>query len=453
MNVIKEVNENLTAILKVQISEADYQETVEKKLSDYRKEAKINGFRPGKAPMGMIKKVYGHYVLVEEINKLVSDSLHKYLVDEKIDILGEPMPNEELQKNIDWTNNKDFEFVYEIGIAPKIELEFNKKKSYDYFKIAVSDEMVNEQLVNIQNRFGKQESAEVVVDGDVIRGTFEEVDAKGKVIEGGLKKENASLLLSVVKDEKIKNKFIGAKVGEVIVYNPLNATENETEVAAMLGVEKTETDKINADYQFTILDILHFEKAELTTELFDKVYGEGVIASEAELKSKIKSDFEERFMPNSDYKFLKDFKDSYVSNIDVQYPESFLKKWLLAINKDNDKITPEQIDTEFPLFLQDLKWQSVKNEITRNNEIKVEYDELKNAAKEYARMQFAQFGLLNPKDEDLENWGNEILKNKEEGQKLYEMELDKKLISYIKSQITIKEKEVTVEEFSKLIEK
>lgn len=453
MDVVKEEGKNLTSIIKVQILEDDYKASLEKSLKSYRKQAQINGFRPGNAPMGLIKKMYGHYALVGEVNKLVSETLSNYIKEEKLEILGEPLPSES-QKDIDWDTDKDFEFSYEIAISPEVEVKLTKKNKFTYYNIAIDEKMVDDQVSNLQGQFGSQITVDTVSDNDILRGDLAQVDENGNIIEGGIEKEDTSILLSSIKDEDSKNLFIGAEKDKTITYNPMKATNNETEVAAFIGVEKEENEEaINADYKFTIKEILHFEKAELNQELFDKIFGEGTIKSEDELKERLKNDISKRFSPNSDYKFMADFKEKQVDKLNIELPEEFLKRWLIVINEDNDKITVEQIEKDFPLFLDDLKWQMIKSYFIKTHDIKVETEDLKNAAKDFAKMQFAQFGMLTPKEEDLENWGNEMLKNKEEAQKLYESELDKKIIDKIKELVSINEKEVTIEEFSKLMEK
>ena len=447
MNITKEGN-GLTAVLKMQITASDYTERVESTLKDYRKKAKIDGFRPGTVPMGMVKKMYGKYVIVEEVNKLISENLQTYITDNKINILGEPLPNETEQKNIDWEKDTEFEFVFDIGIAPEVTIDLTKKNKYDYFKIVADETLINEQIEHLTARFGSQKTVDSIEGSELVRGN---VIQQG--VDSPYTKEGVTLLLAKVATESELDLFKNAKKGDIVIFNPKKAFENDTELVSMLSVEKDKTDILYADYAIEITEILRFSKSEVDQSLFDKAFGEGVVNSVDEFKDKIKSDFEQRVAPNSDYKLLIDIKKKMIDSSKIELPEEFLKRWLLESNKENDKITPEQIETEFPLFLDDLKWQLLSGKIVKDNEIKVTQEDILNGAKEYTRMQFAQFGMMNPSDEDLEHWSKEIMKNRDEVNRIFETEQDKKLIAYFKENVKLNEVEKSLEDFNAMFEK
>ena len=446
MNITKE-GEGLTAVLKVSISPEDYNARVDSALKEQRKKAKIDGFRPGTVPMGMVKKMYGKYILVDEVNSLLSESLQNYIRENELRLLGEPLPNNELQKDIDWDSSNDMEFVFDIAIAPEISVSLSKKNKAVFYKIIADDAMIQSQVDSFTSRFGIQETVDTIEGTELVRGSITQV-----VDENPHVKESVSLLLSKVATESELSVFKTAKKGDIITFNPLKTFENETEVAALLGIEKENRELLKSDYTFEINEILRFKKAEVNQELFDKVFGEGVVSSEKEMRQKLKDDAEQRLVINSDYKFFYDFKESFVKSQKIELPEEFLKRWLLETNRDNDKVTPEQIESDFSYFLDDLRWQLLSGKIMKDNNITVTQDDLKHGAKEFTRMQFAQFGMYNPSDEDLEKWSLEILKNRDEANKIYETEMQNKLVAYLKETIKLDEKEITLEEFNKMIE-
>ncbi|MBK8806898.1 MAG: hypothetical protein IPO21_09720 [Bacteroidales bacterium] len=294
---------------------------------------------------------------------------------------------------------------------------------------------------------------EIVKDNDIVRGILVEVDSTGNVVPDGIVRESASIYINSIKDEEIKARFISLKLDDTIIYNPLKATGNEADVASLIGTEKENSEKINADYVFTIESISHFEQAEINQEFFDKAFGEGTISSEAEMKEKVKAEIEGRFESNSELKFMNDCREKLIDASAIELPETFLKKWLKITNKDNDKLTDEVFETEFPLFIKDLRWQVIKGKLVTDLEIKLTQEDILGAAKDQARQQFYQFGMFSPDEEMVNRWADEILKNKEELNKIIEIESDRKISRTLKEKAAVNTKEVTVEEFSSLIEK
>jgi len=452
MNIVKEDKSQQISVLKLTIGKEDYESGVNATLKDYQKKVKLDGFRPGKVPFGMVKKMYGNYVLVEEVNKLVSKSLSGYIKENNLNILGEPMPSETEQKDINWDKDAEFEFCYDIAVAPELDIKLSKKNKNDYYLIQVSDEQLNQQIEQLCSRYGSQMTVDETEGTEVVKGDLVQVDANGEVMENGHSKDDASMLLSMIRKEDKLEQFKGKKIGESIVFAPMDVLDNEVEVSSFLNVAKEQKELLDGTYKFSIAQILRFQKAELNQELFDKVFGEGEVTSEEELRAKIKADMQERFLVNSDYKLLADMKDKLVKANPMDLPEEFLKRWLLAINHDKKDVTPEKIEEEMPHFLEDVKWQLVKNKVVSDNNIEVTSEEMIEAAKGFARQQLQQFGMFNPPEEETEKWGMEILKNQDEARKLAETEIDKKLVAYIKETIKLTDKEVSLEEFNKLFE-
>lgn len=444
MNITQE-NKGQTVVVTMQITQSDYSEKVENSLKEYRKGMSMPGFRKGAVPMGMIKKTHGKYVLADTINKLISEGLNNYITENKLQVLGEPLPSEEEQNQIDWDNDVDFTFSFEIGVAPEIEVTLPKKETF--YKIVANDAMIDEQIGHLCARFGSQEKVDFVEGSEIVKGVLTQQNAEEPYV-----KEGAMMLLSKVATESELDLFKGAKIDDVIVFNPKKAFENETEIASMLAVDKSNTELINADYSFEVKEILRYTKSEVNQSLFDKVFGEGAVANEEEFRARIKADFETRMVQNSDYKFLLDTKETMLKTNKLELPEAFLKRWLLETNKDNDKVTPEQIETEFPLFLNDLRWQLVSGKIVKDNDLQVTEAEIKTAAIEYTRMQLAQYGMMNLSDEDLAHWSKELIKDKKQAQQIFEMEQDKKLTAYLKGAVKLAEVEKTIEEFNALFD-
>lgn len=448
MKIVKEDKGQQVSVLKMYVGKEDYSDKVASALKEYQKKAKLDGFRPGKVPTGVVKKMYGTYVLVEEVNKLVSKGLQDYISENKIHLLGEPLPNETEQAQIDWDKSSEYEFCFDIATAPDLSIKLNAKYSSDFYQIKVDDKQINEQIDHICSRFGTQIAVDTTEGTEIVRGDLAQVDAKGTVMEEGHRKDNAALLLSMIKDEKKRAQFNGKKVGDTITFSPMDTFDNAAEVSSFLNVSKEAKELLDAKYKYTINEIQRFQKAEINQELFDKVFGEGEVNSEEELRAKIKSDMESRFVYNSDYKLMVDMRDKLVAEHNMELPQEFLKRWLISINRDKQDFSPEKIEEEMPNFLVDVRWQLIKNQLITEAGIGINHEEMFAAAKEFARMQLQQFGMFNPSDEETSKWGLEILKNQEEARRLAEVELDKKLVEYFKKTIKLVNKEVTLAEFN-----
>lgn len=443
MNVTKQ-GEGLVSVLTVQVAQADYAEKVNNVLKDYRKKANIKGFRPGTVPMGLVKQMYGKYAVIDEVNKLVSETMQNYFKENKLHILGEPLPNAN-QKEVNWDNDTDFEFVFDVAVAPEINIELSKKIKADYYKITVDDKMIDERVEGFCGRFGKQEDVDTIEGTEFVAGPLKCVGAETCT-------ETGSLLLTRFKNDEELAKFKAAKKGDKVVFNPKKAFDDEEETKLFTGAKIENKEAMEADYEFELKSVKRYTKAEVNQELFDKVFGKDAVKSEEEFRARIRSDMKANFAVNSDYKFLADFKKKLLESNKIELPEEFLKRWLIESNKDNEKITLDQIEKEFPLFMEDLRWQLISGKFVKDNNIQVSPDEVKNAAKEYTRFQLAQYGLANAEDKMVEQWSQEILKNRDEVNRLYEMEESKKLIAFFKETVKLNEQEVSLEKFNEMVD-
>ena len=450
MNVSLKNIDAVSGIVKLEIVKADYAEQVEKSLRNFRQKANVPGFRKGMVPMGMVKKMYGKHVLVEEINKLVSENLFKYIRENDLHILGEPMPNETEQKPLDFDKEEDFEFCFDVALAPEINIELSKNDKLPFYQVAIDEEMLNNQVNAYRSNFGSYDKVDEVEEKDMVKGTVAELE-NGAPKEGGIVVEDAVLMPSYLKDEAEKAKFIGAKANTVIVFNPNKAYEGaEAEIASLLKVDKEAVAGLTGDFSFEIKEITRHKKAELNQELFDKVFGEGVVSSEEEFKNKIKDALAEQFTPQSDFKFLLDARDVLVQKAgELKFADELLKRWLLTANEKN---TPEKLDEDYPQIIEDLKYQLIKENLVKNNNLKVEDADIENFAKRVAKAQFAQYGMLSVPEEVLANYAKDMLKNKQTLQNVIDRAVEEKLAAWLKEQVELDVKEVSAEEFNKLFE-
>jgi trigger factor len=449
MNITKENIDDLNAVLKIKIEKTDYEDKVETVLKDYRKKATIKGFRPGMVPIGLIKKMYGKAVQIDEINKIVTENIQKYITDEKLEILGDPLPKVDEQNKIDFDTQQDFTFSFELGLTPLFELKLSKKNKVNQYDIIVDEKMRSQYLENYTRRYGELKKAEQIEEKDVVKGRIEAIDENGNVIPEGPSVEETSLGIDIIKDEKIKKEFIGKNIHDTIDFDLKKAFPNDTEIAGILHKKKEEVADLGANYRFTVNEISRFYPAELGKELFDKIFGEGVINSEEEFMKKIEEEIVANLKRESDFKLMMDIKNMTMEKTDFQLPEEFLKKWLLRVN---EKSTAEQIEKEFDGFRKDLKWQLIRNKVARDNEVKISEEELQKEAENITRYQFQQYGLFYTTDEQIANYAKETLKRDEDAKRIADKILDEKVILLIKELVKLEDKSVTTEEFNKLFE-
>jgi len=449
MNITRENIDDLNALLKVEIVKADYQEKVENVLKDYRKKANIKGFRPGMVPIGLVKKMYGKAVKLDEINKTVSENIHKYLADEKIEILGDPLPKTDDQERIDFDTQDNFKFSFELGLAPAVELTVSKKNKVTYSEITIDDKMKADYRDNYTRRFGEFRKAEETEDKDVLKGKIEALDQNGNINPEGISAQETTLAVDIIKDEEIKKSFIGRKENEAIDFDVRKAFPNDNEIAGLLKKKKEEVEGLEVSFRFTISEITRFHPAEVNQELFNRIWGEGVVSTEEEFEKKIEEEISASLKRESDYKLLQDVKKLFIEKTELSFPEDFLKRWLLKVN---EKTTAEQIDKEFDSFRHDLKWQLIRNKVAKDNEMKITEEELQKEAENITRYQFRQYGLFYATDEQISNYAKETLKREDDAKRIADKILEDKVLENLKEVVKIENKKVTAEEFNKLFE-
>jgi trigger factor len=446
MNIIQENIDELNAVLKVKVVAEDYLPKVENALKDYQKKANIPGFRPGKVPTGMIKKMYGKSIMVDEINKLLNDSLYKYLNENKIEVLGNPLPKAD--SIIDWDNQQEFEFLYEMGLTPKFNVELSPKEKFIYQTVKIDETLINKYVTDIAKRYGKVEPVEVSSEGDLLNGDFVELDAAGEILAGGIFK-TGSLFLERVKDETTKKLLIGLKKDDKVVVVAQKLSENATDLAAMLGIDKAVAESLTSKLQFTVKGISRLAAAEINQEFFNKIYGEGNVTSEEEFRVKIKDELSNMFVNDSERKFYNDVVEHLMSKINFNLPTEFLKRWIVAVNEK--PVTIEQVDSEFEGYSKGLKWQLIENKIIKDNDIKVTNEEVIDHTKELILQQFGQMGQAPMNDEELNKTAQRVLSNEEEVKKLHEKLYGQKVMTLFKTKFTLENKEVAYDDFFKSV--
>ncbi|HEY9123847.1 MAG TPA: trigger factor [Bacteroidales bacterium] len=448
MNISKQNVDELNAKIKLSFGKEDYEEKVKKSLNDYRKKINMPGFRPGHVPMGLVEKMYRKPVLIEEVNKLISESLYNYIKEQNLDILGDPIPSETDNKTIDFDNNTEFEFTFDIALTPSFEISWTKKDKITSYTIPADDTAINKQIEYYARRFGKFVTAEVAEKESSITGNLAEVDEKGNLVENGHVAEGVTIYLDLAKDDAEINAFIGAKVGDIVKFDIKKAFPNNVELANLLKVEKHEVDAAPSHFQMTIGAISKFESAAVEQDLFDKVYKAGEVKSEEEFRAKIKDEVENFNKMQVKYRFANDAKKLLTEKVNFSLPEEFLKRWLLSTNEG--KITKEQIEQEFPMFAEGLKWQIIKNKISKDNGFKVEETEIKEMAKEEIRIQFLNYGITNMDDEHLEYFIAENMKKEESVRRYVTNVIEQKVVDYVRQNATVEEKEISQDEYAKL---
>lgn len=450
MNVTRQEVNAETALLTVQVSPADYQGKVTASLDKYRKQAKIPGFRPGKVPMALVQKQYGKAVLAEEMNKLVSDALYAYVQENKLEILGNPIPKEGTDVKGDFDNPGDFEFVYEIGYSPAIDLKLTSKNKYDYVQVKIDDKLVDQQIDDLRRRYGKMSSAEEVNDTDMILAQFVELNEDGSIKEGGIM-HSSTTSMEFVEDKKVKKSLVGKKVGDKVTVSATAITRGDSDKAAMLGIKPEELANHSDSYQMTINDIKRMELAELNQDLFNKLFGEGAVSSEKELRERIASDLTQMFANDSDRLLTREVYRDLVENTPVNLPNDFLKRWIQLSNEK--PITIEQIEADYDNYAKDLKWQLIQGHIFKANDIKLDNAEVIEFTKGLIANQYAQYGIPAPEDAELTKQAAGALQNREEANRIYDMLAEAKLTEYFKNTVKLNSKEVSYDEFVELASK
>ncbi|MBO5181127.1 MAG: trigger factor [Paraprevotella sp.] len=449
MNILFENVDKVSALLTIQMEKADYEEKVNASLKDFRKKANMPGFRPGQVPMGMLKKRFGKEVTAEEVNKLLGEKLYGYIKDNNINMLGEPLPNEERQKQIDFDTMDSFEFVFDIALAPEFKAELTGEDAIDYYTIDVDDEMVNKQVDMYRQRGGNYNKVDVYQEKDMVKGLLAELDENGNTKEGGIQVEGAVMLPDYMKSDDEKAKFAGCKVNDVLVFNPNKAYDgHDVEISSLLKIKKEDAAAMTSDFSFQVEEITRFTPAELNQDLFDQVMGEGAVKSEEEFRAKVKESLAAQFVNDSDYKFMLDVRTYLTGKVGkLEYPDALLKRIMRLNNADKDE---KFVEENYDKSIEELTWHLIKEQLVKTYEIKVEQADVMEAAKEMTRMQFAQYGMVNVPDEVLENYAKEQLKKKEQVDGLVNRTVEHKLGQAIKTVVKLNAKTVSLDEFNKL---
>ena len=434
MKITFDCPDKINGVLTMTIEPADYQEKVEKTLKDYRKKAQVPGFRPGMVPMGMIKKQYGTAVKVDEVNRLMGEKLYEYVRENKIQMLGEPLPSDKQQPQ-DFEKDGELTFVFDIAVAPEFKVALSGKDKIAYYTIDVDDKLIDQQVQMYASQGGEFVKAEVFSGNDTITGDLRQLDEKGNTLEGGITTESGMIMPAYIKEDKQKKLFDGCKPGDIITFNPKKAyPDNDAEVAALLKVKKEDVADMNSEFSFQVTEIRHFQPAEVDQKLFDRVFGEGTVKDEKAFREKIAEQLKAQFVGSSDYKFMQDVRAHLEKKVGkLEFPEALLKRVMLQNNKDKGA---DYVEQNFDGSIKELAWHLIKEQIVAAQEIKIEDEDVKRVAKEAVRAQFAQYGMANVPDDVLENYAEEQLKKRENIDGFVDRAVDLKENKYFYEKIT-----------------
>ena len=449
MKISKENQANGSAVIKIAIEQMDYEKTVADKIREYRQKASLPGFRPGKVPASLIQKRFAKPILIEEVNNLLSNSLTNYLQEQKISILGDPLPNMQEQNKINWDTDTEYEFAFDVAISPEVKVDLTQTEAFDYYKIKVDNRMLEETIESVLQRNGSNVEIEKVAENSSVRGDFVQLDEQGSPIENGISPKGVLLAVDLMKDEAIRAEWINKGKGDVIVFDPVKAFEDRHEIGHMLNITHEEAETLQGNFSFTITNILEFRKAELNEELYKKIYGpETEIATEEQFKERLSEEISLNLSHSSNQKFAIDTQESLITHIKFDLPEEFLKRWLKEVNKE---MTSEQIENDFPNFTKDLRWQLIKNSIIKDHALNVTEEEIALYARQVALSQFQQYGIFQVQDEHLNNFVKRILEKEDDRERIIRRIFDDKVISTVKEKAAVVEKEVTSDEFKALM--
>ena len=451
MKISFENPEKVNGLLTLTVEEADYAEKVKKKLKEYARKANVPGFRPGHVPMSHIQRLYGTSVKMDEINKLLGEELYKYIRENNIQMLGEPLPSEK-QEQQDLEKAGPYTFVFDIAVAPEFSIELTANDEIPYYDITVDDKLIDQQVEMFASRSGHYEKADEydADQRDLLKGDLRELDAEGNTKEGGITVESASLMPQYIKEDAQKFLFDGAKPGDIITFNPKKAyPDNDAEVAALLKLKKEEVADLTADFSYQVTEISRFVKAPVNQELFDNVFGEGNVSTEEDFRARIAADIKAQLAANSEYKFLQDVRKYAEEKVgELTFPEALLKRVMILNNKDKGE---EYVEKNFEGSIRELKWHLIKEQLVTANGIKIDDNDVKSIAVESARAQFAQYGMNNVPDDYLQNYADEMLKKRENIDGLVDRAIDRKLIDALKKVVKMQVKSISIDDFNKLM--
>lgn len=450
MKVSFECPDKINGLLTITVEEDDYKQDVEKTLKDYRKKANVPGFRPGQVPMGLIKRQYGTAIKVDSINKLLGNEIQKYIADNKIQMLGEPMGSEN-QEPQDLEKEAPYTFMFDIAVAPEFSIELTDKDTVDYYEIEVDDKLVDQQVDMFTSQAGQYVDCEVYQNGNMMKGDLRELDAEGNTMEGGITVEAAVMMPEYIKVDDQKKLFDGAKVGDIITFSPRKAyPESDVEVSSLLKIKKEEVAEHEGDFSYQVTEIQQFKNHEVNQELFDQVFGKDVVKDEKDFRSKIEEGIKPQLTRDSDYKFLMDLRKYAEDKVgQLTYPEELLKRFMRQNNKDKDEAYFEK---NYEPSIKELTWSLIRSQLAEQTQVKVDDEDVKAAARETARAQFAQYGMNNVPDEYVANYADELLKKQETVQNFVDRAIDAKLTAAMKDIVKLNKKNISLDDFNKLME-
>lgn len=450
MKISFENPDKVNGLLTLTVEEADYKENVEKTLKNYRKKANVPGFRPGMVPMGMIKRQFGTTAKVDEINKLLGEQIYKYVKDNNIQMLGEPLPSDK-QEPVDMEKEAPYTFMFDIAVAPEFKAELTGDDTIDYYTITVDDKIIDQQIDVFASRAGHYDKVEDYQANDMLKGDIRELDENGNTKEGGITVEGAVLMPEYIKVEDQKKLFDGAKLGDIITFNPKKAyPESDIEVSSLLKMKKEEVADLTADFSYQITEISRYVKAEVNQELFDQVYGKDIIKDEKDFREKIAEGLKTQFAVDSDFKFIQDVRKYLVDKVGaLTYPDALLKRIMLNNNKDKGE---EFVEKNYEQSIKELTWHLIKEQLVKANGIKIEDADIEETAKEAAKAQFAQYGMNNIPEEYIENYAKDMLKKREYIDSFVDRSIDRKLTEILKNVVKLENKTATLEEFNKMMQ-
>lgn len=451
MNILFENPDKVNGLMTVTVEDADFKDNVEKTLKDYRKKANFPGFRPGMVPMGLIKKQFGPSVKMDTLNKYVGEQIYNYIRENKIQMLGEPLPSEK-QEPVDIEKDGPYTFMFDIAVAPEFKIELNGDTKIAYYEIQADDKLIDQQVDMFASQLGSYEKADSY-DGeqrDMLKGDLRELDAEGNTKEGGITVEGAVMMPEYIKVDDQKELFDNAKPGDIITFNPRKAyPDNDSEVANLLKINRDAVKDVEADFSYQVIEINRFKKAEVNQALFDQVFGKDTVKSEEEFRGKIAEGLKPQLQANSDYKFMLDVRKYAEDKVgELTFPDALLKRIMLLNNKDKGE---EYVEKNYDESIKQLKWHLIKEQLVAANNIKVEDADVKAAAKEAARMQFAQYGMNNVPEEYLDNYADEMLKKRDSAANFVDSAVEKKLVDALKGVVSLDKKTVTLDEFNELM--
>lgn len=445
MNITQQNIDELNATVSLTISPDDYESKVKKVLLDYQKRANVPGFRPGKVPMGMITKMYRTGVMADEVNKLLSEHLYKYIEENKLQVLGNPLPKED--EKIDLQSQAEFTFKFDLGLAPKIDVNLTEKDKFNLYKIKVDDALIEKYITDIARRYGKVSEADKAEEKDMISGEFVELDKNGEIVPNGIT-NTSTIAIEFVEDDKTKKQLIGLKVGDILTVDPNKVSKGTGDLAQMLNISRAKAEKISAKFQVTVKHIYRVAAADVNQELFDKAFGPNTVNTLEQFKEKLADELT-KAMANDSERFLKkEIAEYLLKKLDLNLPDDFLKRWLLDSNKE--KITPEILDEEYEEYAKSLRWQLIENKLIEQNDIKITREEAENKAKELFKRQMESYGYGEVPDEHLAEAAKNILSKQEDAKRIYDDLFEQKVLAYMKQTVSLKEKEVSFDDFVKL---